>query len=47
MESEAKRLSALRDKLQNGLTILEESYVNGNVNHRLPHVANISFKYVG
>ncbi|MCQ6959458.1 IscS subfamily cysteine desulfurase [Mucilaginibacter aquariorum] len=46
MESEAKRLSALRDKLQNALTVLEESYVNGNVEHRLPHVANISFKYV-
>jgi cysteine desulfurase len=46
MESEAKRLSALRDKLQNSLTVLEESYVNGNVEHRLPHVANISFKYV-
>jgi cysteine desulfurase len=46
MESEAKRLSALRDKLENGLTVLEESYVNGNTAHRLPHVANISFKYV-
>ena len=31
MESEAKRLSALRDKLQAALTVLEESYVNGNV----------------
>ncbi|TWR31670.1 IscS subfamily cysteine desulfurase [Mucilaginibacter pallidiroseus] len=46
MESEAIRLSALRDKLQDALTVLEESYVNGNVEHRLPHVANISFKYV-
>jgi cysteine desulfurase len=46
MESEAKRLSALRDKLESSLTVLEESYVNGNVEHRLPHVANISFKYV-
>jgi len=46
MESEAKRLSALRDKLQAELTVLEESYVNGNQEHRLPHVANISFKYV-
>ncbi|HTD97676.1 MAG TPA: IscS subfamily cysteine desulfurase [Mucilaginibacter sp.] len=46
MEGEAKRLSALRDKLQSALTVLEESYVNGNVEHRLPHVANISFKYV-
>jgi cysteine desulfurase len=46
MESEAKRLSALRDKLQSSLLPLEESYVNGNQEHRLPHVANISFKYV-
>ncbi|MBS1520409.1 MAG: IscS subfamily cysteine desulfurase [Bacteroidetes bacterium] len=46
MESEAKRLSAMRDRLQASLTVLEESYVNGNVEHRLPHVANISFKYV-
>ncbi|WP_291401314.1 IscS subfamily cysteine desulfurase [Daejeonella sp.] len=46
MEQEANRLSKLRDKLQAGLTVLEESYVNGNVDHRLPHVANISFKYV-
>lgn len=46
MESEAKRLSALRDKLESSLTQLEESYVNGNTQHRLPHVANISFKYV-
>ena len=46
MEEEAKRLSALRDKLQNSLLELEESYVNGNMEHRLPHVANISFKYV-
>jgi cysteine desulfurase len=46
MADEAARLSALRDKLESSLTVLEESYVNGNVQHRLPHVANISFKYV-
>ena len=46
MDKDAKRLSALRDKLQNALTVLEESYVNGNVANRLPHTANISFKYV-
>lgn len=46
MEEEAKRLSYLRDKLESSLTVLEESYVNGNVAHRLPHTANISFKYV-
>jgi len=46
MESEAKRLSGLRDKLENALMELEETYVNGNREHRLPHTANISFKYV-
>lgn len=46
MEADTIRLSALRDKLEKALTVLEESYVNGNVEHRLPHVANISFKYV-
>jgi len=46
MEEEGKRLSILRDKLQNGLMQLEEAYVNGSMEHRLPHVANISFKYV-
>lgn len=46
METEAKRLSALRDKLENALLQLEEAYVNGSREHRLPHVSNISFKYV-
>jgi len=46
MQQDAVRLSALRDKLEASLTQLEESYVNGNVEHRLPHTANISFKYV-
>jgi len=46
MESEAIRLSGLRDRLESTLNKMEESYVNGNTQHRLPHVANISFKYV-
>ncbi|QPH39766.1 IscS subfamily cysteine desulfurase [Pedobacter endophyticus] len=46
MDSEAQRLSALRDRLESTLNQMEESYVNGNTQHRLPHVANISFKYV-
>lgn len=46
MEAEGKRLSILRDKLENALMELEEAYVNGNIQHRLPHVCNISFKYV-
>lgn len=46
MAEEAERLSKLRDKLENALLEIEESYVNGNREHRLPHVSNISFKYV-
>lgn len=46
MAEESKRLSALRDKLENSLLQIEESYLNGNKEHRLPHVSNISFKYV-
>lgn len=46
MESEAARLSAMRDRLESALLQLEESYVNGSRKHRLPHTTNISFKYV-
>lgn len=46
MAADAERLSKLRDKLENALLQIEESYVNGNREHRLPHVANISFKHV-
>ncbi|MFM2224670.1 MAG: hypothetical protein RJA07_872 [Bacteroidota bacterium] len=46
MESDNARISVMRDKLEAGLTQLEESYVNGSREHRLPHVSNISFKYV-
>jgi cysteine desulfurase len=46
MTEEAARLSQMRDRLETGLMSLEEAYVNGNREHRLPHVTNISFKYV-
>ncbi len=46
MEQDAKRLSVLRDKLESQLMQIEEAYVNGNREHRLPHVTNISFKHV-
>ncbi len=47
MAEEAKRLSKLRDKLEHTfLNTLEECYVNGNIEHRMPHVTNISFKHV-
>jgi len=47
MQNDAERLSKLRDKLERELcSRLEECYINGNVQHRMPHVTNISFKHV-
>jgi cysteine desulfurase len=47
MAQDAARLSVLRDKLENAFkNNLEEVYVNGNTDHRMPHVTNISFKHV-
>ncbi|MDF7812160.1 IscS subfamily cysteine desulfurase [Hymenobacter sp. YC55] len=46
MAADTARLSAMRDRLERELLTLEESYVNGSREHRLPHVTNISFKYV-
>ena len=47
MAQDAERLSKLRDKLEAGLMKnLEELYFNGNSEHRMPHVTNLSFKHV-
>ena len=46
MQQDAERLSKLRDKLETELLQIEETYVNGSRQHRLPHVSNVSFKYV-
>jgi cysteine desulfurase len=47
MSEESKRLSHLRDKLKNKLmSELDEVYINGTIEHRLPHNLNISFAYV-
>ena len=46
MQQDAERLSKLRDKLETALLQIEETYVNGSRQHRLPHVSNVSFKYV-
>jgi cysteine desulfurase len=46
MQADTDRIVKLRDKLENGLMQVEESYLNGHKTSRLPHVANISFKHV-
>lgn len=47
MQQDAERLSKLRDKLETSLMAqLEEVYINGSKEHRMPHVTNLSFKHV-
>lgn len=47
MVEESARLSGLRDRLKNSIMgKLDETYINGSMEHRLPHNINISFAYV-
>jgi cysteine desulfurase len=46
MESELQRIKALRDRLAKGLLEMEEVYVNGDMDHRVPHNLNVSFNFV-
>ena len=46
MASENARVRSLRDKLLNGLTDIEATFVNGDLEQRVPHNLNISFAYV-
>src|ERR687896_2683636 len=47
MPEETVKLRALRDRLKDKLTSeLDETYINGSWEHRLPHNLNISFAYV-
>jgi cysteine desulfurase len=47
MPEESKRMSALRDRLRAGLEAkLDEVYINGSIEHRLPNNLNMSFAYV-
>ena len=46
MEADSQRIIKMRDHLEKELMKLEEAYINGSTEHRLPHVTNISFKHV-
>src|SRR5580692_1160986 len=47
MAEESKKMSGLRDRLKDKImSQLDEVYINGSVEHRLPHNLNISFAYV-
>ena len=47
MAEESKKMRALRDRLRAGLEAkLDEVYINGSMEHRLPNNLNMSFAYV-
>jgi cysteine desulfurase len=47
MAAETVKLSRLRDRLKEGImSKLDECYINGSMEHRLPHNINISFAFV-
>lgn len=46
MAAENQRVRALRDRLLAGLSDLEATFVNGDLEQRVPHNLNISFAYV-
>jgi cysteine desulfurase len=47
MAEESKRLSGLRDRLKTKLEArLDETFINGSLEYRLPHNLNMSFAYV-
>jgi cysteine desulfurase len=46
MATENERIRALRDRLLNGIQDIEEAYVNGDLERRIPHNVNVSFNFV-
>jgi cysteine desulfurase len=46
MAAESARIRALRDRLLNGIKDIEEVFVNGDLEQRVPHNLNASFNYV-
>jgi len=46
MATENERIRALRDRLLKGVRDIEEAYVNGDLQRRIPHNLNVSFNFV-
>lgn len=46
MATDNERIRMLRDRLLNGLKDIEETYINGDMDQRIPHNLNISFNFV-
>jgi len=46
MATDNERIRMLRDRLRQGLSEIEEIYINGNIERRVPHNLNVSFNFV-
>ena len=46
MAADNERIRMLRDRLLKGLDHIEETYINGDMEQRIPHNLNISFNFV-
>jgi cysteine desulfurase len=46
MAEDNQRITRLRDKLYNSLQDIEEVYLNGDIEHQVPNILNISFNFV-
>jgi len=46
MATENERIRMLRDRLWSGRSQMEAVYLNGDLDHRVPHNLNVSFNYV-
>ena len=46
MGAENERIRMLRDRLLKGLSDIEQVFINGDLEHRVPHNLNISFAYI-
>jgi len=46
MDAELAKVKALRDRLAKGLLEIEEVYINGDMDNRVPHNLNVSFNFV-
>jgi len=46
MESDNKRIAMLHQRLLDGIQHIEEIYINGGLDHKVPNILNVSFAYI-
>ena len=46
MQADEARIANLREKLWNGVQDLEQIFLNGDLEHSIPNIVNISFNFV-